>query len=151
MSDLHPHTGRFMGRWPAPELKRTRSREVVLALLYAALREDTHLGAEAFYRRALQAGWSISLSSVYRALADFEQLGLIQVHAFAGLRKVYELDAGQSHDHLVNVDTGEISHLPAPAMDACCAAVAEENGLKVVRRAVTLYVRAIEPIMKSGE
>lgn len=59
---------------------------------------------------------------------------------FQGVRKVYELEAGQPQDHLVNLDTGEISHLPAQAMEDCRVAPAQARGVQIVRRCVTLYV-----------
>ncbi|POR46305.1 Fur family ferric uptake transcriptional regulator [Paraburkholderia eburnea] len=137
----HNDRRQLLTGWPLPGLKPTRARGIVLGLLRGALHEDRHVDAETLYRTALTAGDMISLASIYRALADFEQLGLIQVHAFRGMRKVYELDVGQSRDHLVNVDTGEISHLPPQSLDTCCALVAAEREVQVVHRHVTLYVR----------
>jgi Fur family transcriptional regulator, ferric uptake regulator len=131
----------YLDGWPLPDLRRTRARELVLRALRDALQDDRHIDAETLYQSVLMSGASISLASVYRSLTEFEEMGLIQVHAFTGLRKVYELDVGQSHDHLVNVDTGEIRHLPARSMDACCTAVATEQRVEIVRRSVTLYVR----------
>lgn len=139
--DQGPAASGVRAAWRARGLKRTKARELVHELLRDALSERRHLDAETLYQRALFADEPIALATVYRVLADFEHLGLVQVHAFRGMRKVYELEAGQPQDHLVNVDTGEISHLPPRRVDTCCATLAKEHGVEVVRRSVTLYVR----------
>lgn len=143
MSDasLHAQQPIDRDRYRQGGLKRTKAREIVHGLLQSSLSEGCHLDAEALYQRALFADEPIALATIYRVLSDFEQLGLVQVHAFRGMRKVYEPEAGQSQDHVVNIDTGEISHLLPQRMDACCTALAKEHGVKIVRRSVTLYVR----------
>jgi Fur family ferric uptake transcriptional regulator len=126
-------------------LRRTKAREEVHDLLREALIEERHLDAETLYRQALLTNKSVSLATVYRVLADFERLGLVQVHHFEGLRKVYELEAGQPRDHMVNLDTGEIRHLPPQPIETYCTALARERGVTVVRRSVTLYVQDSAP------
>lgn len=128
--------------WRAFGLKRTKARRVVHDLLREALREERHMDAEALYRCALHAGERVSLATIYRVLAEFEQAGLVQAHTFTGMRRLYELDVGQSCDHMIDLDTGRIRHLRPEAMDACCRALAERHGVEVVRRSLTLYVRS---------
>jgi hypothetical protein len=41
-------------------------------------------------------------------LTQFESAGLVLKHNFEGGHAVYELDRGEHHDHMVDVDTGKV-------------------------------------------
>lgn len=127
--------------WSDVGLRRTKVRETVHCLLRGALREGCCPDAEALYRRALRSGARVSLGTIYRVLAEFEHAGVVRAHAFEGMRKVYELNDGRSRAHLVDLDSGRITHLPDEAIDAGCVALAESLGVELVYRKLTLYVR----------
>ena len=87
-------------------LKVTHPRTRILELL-----ETTgvrHMSAEDIYRRLINSGEEIGLATVYRVLTQFEGAGLVLKHNFEGGQAVYELDHGQHHDHMVDVESGKV-------------------------------------------
>ena len=87
-------------------LKVTHPRIRVLELLQQAI--PRHMTAEDIYRKLVDDGDEIGLATVYRVLTQFEAAGLVLKHNFEGGHAVYELDRGEHHDHMVDIDTGTI-------------------------------------------
>ena len=99
-------------------LKVTHPRIRILDVLESS--SPRHLTAEDIYRQLLDKGDDIGLATVYRVLTQFESAGLVLKHNFEGGQAVYELDRGQHHDHMVDIETrqGDRVHQPrdrAPA------------------------------------
>src|SRR5690606_30014478 len=84
-------------------LKVTHPRMRILALMDEI--RPRHMTAEDIYRHLLEQGDEIGLATVYRVLTQFEAAGLVLKHNFEGGQAVYELDRGEHHDHMVDVDT----------------------------------------------
>ncbi len=80
----------------------TSPREVVLSVLQET---DKHLSAEDVYIQALKMNPSIGLTTVYRALDLFTQMGVAQKFDFGDGKARYELTSNPSkkehHHHLV--------------------------------------------------
>jgi len=87
-------------------LKVTHPRMRILELLEQS--KPRHMTAEDIYRHLLEEGEEIGLATVYRVLTQFEAAGLVLKHNFEGGHAVYELDRGEHHDHMVDIDTGKI-------------------------------------------
>lgn len=90
----------------AQGLRITPQRRLVLGLLRE---RGGHLGADEIYRLARQHHPRISLSTVYRALDMFEELGLVRVLHLEGEHHRYEI-AGrrEEHHHLVCLGCGRV-------------------------------------------
>ena len=88
-------------------LKVTHPRMRILELLEQKSAQH-HLSAEDIYRQLLEHGDEIGLATVYRVLTQFEAAGLVLKHNFEGGQAVYELDRGDHHDHMVDLDTGKV-------------------------------------------
>ena len=87
-------------------LKVTHPRMRILELLDQA--RPRHMTAEDIYRALLGHGDEIGLATVYRVLTQFEAAGLVLKHNFEGGHAVYELDRGDHHDQMVDIDTGKV-------------------------------------------
>src|SRR5690606_3282278 len=83
----------------------TRPRRVILDILAET---DDHPDATEIYERAKAIDRSISLSTVYRTMKLLETMGAIHRHAFAGGPSRFEQAGGEHHDHLIDIDTGEV-------------------------------------------
>jgi len=106
-------------------LKVTHPRIRILELL-----ESTgvrHLTAEDIYRQLLNSGDDIGLATVYRVLTQFEAAGLVLKHNFEGGQAVYELDRGQHHDHMVDMETGKVIEFTSPEIEALQKQVADRT------------------------
>ena len=87
-------------------LKATFPRLKILELFENA--EVRHLTADDVYRLLLNENIEIGLATVYRALTQFEQAGLLERHHFESGKAVFEIKAGTHHDHLVCINCGRV-------------------------------------------
>lgn len=119
-------------------LKVTHPRMRVLQLLETT---DQHLTAEDIYRHLMEAGDEIGLATVYRVLTQFESAGLVLKHNFEGGQAVYELDRGDHHDHMVDLDTGTVIEFHSSEIEELQKQIAAEHGYVIEEHALVLYVR----------
>lgn len=120
-------------------LKVTHPRMRILEMLGQA--QPRHMAAEDIYRRLVEDGDEIGLATVYRVLTQFEAAGLVLKHNFEGGHAVYELDRGDHHDHMVDVDTGKIIEFESEEIEAIQRRIAAEHGYEIQAHALVLYVR----------
>lgn len=121
-------------------LKVTHPRMRILALLEQKTSEH-HLSAEDIYRQLLEHGDEIGLATVYRVLTQFEAAGLVLKHNFEGGQAVYELDRGHHHDHMVDVDTGQVIEFSNEEIEALQRKIAAQHGYEIEEHSLVLYVR----------
>jgi len=120
-------------------LKVTHPRTRILELL-----ETTgvrHMSAEDIYRLLINSGEEIGLATVYRVLTQFEAAGLVLKHNFEGGQAVYELDHGQHHDHMVDVESGKVIEFTSPEIELLQKQIAEKHGYVIEDHSLVLYVR----------
>lgn len=120
-------------------LKVTHPRLRILELLEHA--KPRHMTAEDIYRQLLAGGEEIGLATIYRVLTQFESAGLVLKHNFEGGTAVYELDRGEHHDHMVDVDTGKVVEFHSEGIEVLQNQIAEAHGFEIVDHALVLYVR----------
>lgn len=120
-------------------LKVTHPRMRVLELLQQAA--PRHMTAEDIYRALTEEGDEIGLATVYRVLTQFEAAGLVLKHNFEGGHAVYELDRGEHHDHMVDVDTGKIVEFESTEIEELQHRIAAQYGYEIEAHALVLYVR----------
>ena len=121
-------------------LKVTHPRTRILELLESG--NARHLTAEEIYRHLVNHGEDIGLATVYRVLTQFAAAGLVLKHNFEGGQAVYELDHGQHHDHMVDLDTGKVTEFTSPEIEALQKQIAERHGYVLEEHSLVLYVRA---------
>ena len=120
-------------------LKVTHPRMRILELLEQT--RPRHMTAEDIYRHLLGGGEEIGLATIYRVLTQFESAGLVLKHNFEGGHAVYELDRGEHHDHMVDVDTGKVIEFHSDEIEALQHRIAAEHGYLIEDHALVLYVR----------
>ena len=121
-------------------LKITLPRLKILEILESA--KDRHLSAEDIYKSLLGSGEDIGLATVYRVLTQFEGAGLVTRHNFEGGHSVFELDDGDHHDHMVCVDTGEVTEFVSEEIERLQHEIAEQYGYDLVDHSLVLYVKS---------
>lgn len=122
-------------------LKVTLPRLRVLQVLEEA--EPHHLSAEDVYKRLLMKGDSIGHATVYRVLVQLEEAKIVHRHHFDGDHAVYELASSEHHDHMVNVDTGEVTEFVNQKIEQLQEDIAREHGVEIVDHQLVLYVKAL--------
>ncbi|CAN5127760.1 ferric iron uptake transcriptional regulator [soil metagenome] len=120
-------------------LKVTHPRTRILKLLETA--GVRHLTAEDIYRLLHSEGEEIGLATVYRVLTQFESAGLVLKHNFEGGQAVYELDHGQHHDHMVDVESGKVIEFTSPEIELLQKQIADRYGYVIEEHSLVLYVR----------
>ena len=121
-------------------LKVTHPRMRILALMDEI--RPRHMTAEDIYRHLLEQGDEIGLATVYRVLTQFEAAGLVLKHNFeGGGQAVYELDRGEHHDHMVDVDTGKVIEFHSDEIEELQQRIAAQHGYEIEDHALVLYVR----------
>ena len=121
----------------------TKPRRVIVRIL--AEKGDQHPDAMDIFRRAVREDSRISLPTVYRTLKVLEEQGAIQRHAFSDGRSRYEPAAGEHHDHLIDMDTGDVIEFHSEKIEQLQEEIARELGYEIVHHRLELYGRRRKP------
>ncbi len=122
-------------------LKATFPRMKILELFDKS--EDKHLTADDVYRLLLSENMDIGLATVYRALTQFEQAGLLERHHFESGKSVFERKAVQHHDHLVCTNCGHVEEFHDEEIERRQKRIAKERGFTIQAHAMYLYAECI--------
>ena len=125
-------------------LRITEQRRVIARVLSDV---DDHPDVEALHRRVAAIDPRISIATVYRTVKLFEEAGIIERHEFEGGRSRYETVQSEHHDHLINVETGDVVEFHDPELEELQARIAARLGYRLVDHRMELYGVAI----KAGE
>jgi len=120
-------------------LKATLPRLRILQILESS--PERHMSAESVYRALLEGGDDVGLATVYRVLTQFEAAGLVVRHNFDGGHAVFELETPEHHDHMVDVDSGEVVEFYDETLERLQKDIAEKHGYHLEEHSLVLYVR----------
>ena len=119
-------------------LRLTEQRRVIARVLSEA---DDHPDAEELYARASRVDPKISLATVYRTVRLFSDSGIIETHDFRDGRARYESADNDHHDHLIDVQTGDVIEFVDEEIEALQHRIAEKLGYDLVDHRLELYGR----------
>ncbi len=122
----------------AAGVRITRQRQAILCVLSEA---EDHPDAMEVYQRALRVDSSVSLTTVYRTLKLLEEKGEIHRHAFEGGPSRFEHAESAHHDHLIDLDTGQVIEFRSDRIEALQREIAEELGYEIEHHRLELYGR----------
>ena len=114
--------------------RSTEQRQLIKTVLEHA---DRHLDADEIYEQARQHSPSISLSTIYRNLQRFKELGLVEEHQFSN-RRCYEVTPQHKHHHLVCLGCGRVFEFRCPATGRLKSRIIKEEGFRVTEAEVCL-------------
>lgn len=120
-------------------LKVTLPRLKILEILESSA--SRHLSAEDIYKALIHHEDDIGLATVYRVLTQFEQAGLVKRHHFEDGHAVFELERGEHHDHMVDVESGKVVEFISEDIERLQHQIAERHGYEIVGHSLVLYVR----------
>jgi Fur family transcriptional regulator, ferric uptake regulator len=103
-----------------------------------------HMTAEDVYKKLLAHQEDIGLATVYRVLTQFEAAGILSKHNFEGGQAVYELDRGQHHDHMIDVDSGKVIEFVSEEIERLQREIAARHGYEIQDHSLVLYVRPMK-------
>lgn len=116
----------------------TRQRTAVIRALSEA---EDHPDAIELHRRAQVFDPAVSLATVYRTLATLEDKSVVHRHAFDGAPARFETADAPHHDHIVDLDTGEVVEFHSPEIEALQKQIADTFGYVVEFHKLELYGR----------
>lgn len=119
-------------------IRVTRQRIALLGVLADA---DDHPDAVELHERARAVEPSVSLATVYRTLSVLEAEGVVHRHAFEGGGARFETTHEEHHDHILDVDTGEVIEFQSDKIEQLQDEIARELGYEVVHHRLELYCR----------
>ena len=122
-------------------LRITEQRRVIARVLSEA---EDHPDVEALHARSSAIDPGISIATVYRTVRLFEEAGILERHDFGDGRARYEAAAEAHHDHLINVETGEVIEFVDPELEALQKVIAEKLGYRLVDHRMELYGVAVD-------
>lgn len=121
----------------AAGLKITTPRMRILDLLSHS--ESQHISAEEIYQQLSHIDNEISLATIYRVLSQFEEAGLVIQHRFSEHRRVFELNQGEHHDHLVCIECRKIIEFQDDFIESRQKQLAETFNFTMTAHSLTLY------------
>jgi len=104
-------TSSILQRCEATGLRMTEQRRTIASVLESA---DDHPDVEELYNRASARDPRISLATVYRTVKLLEEAGILDKHEFGDGRARYETADREHHDHLIDVNSGEVIEFVDP-------------------------------------
>ena len=119
----------IIARGIAKGLRMTEQRRIVARVIAAA---DDHPDVEDLYARASGVDPKISLATVYRTVKLFEESGLLDKLEFGDGRARYEDAERDHHDHLIDVNTGEVIEFVDPDIEALQERIAARLGYRLI-------------------
>ena len=94
---------------------------------------------EELYARASVLHPNISLATVYRTVKLFEEEGIIDKVDFGDGRARYEPAGGAHHDHLIDIDTGDVIEFVDPDIEALQEKIAAKLGYRLKGHRLELF------------
>jgi Fur family ferric uptake transcriptional regulator len=116
----------------------TEQRRVIARVLAGA---SDHPSVKEVYSRASALDSSISIATVYRTLKLFEEAGILERHAFGGGEARYEEAPTEHHDHLIDIETGQVMEFQNEEIERLQHAMAARLGYELVGHRLELYGR----------
>ena len=98
-----------------------------------------HPDVDELHRRVSKVDKKVSIATVYRTVKLFEESGIFEKHDFKGGKARYEQSPDIHHDHLIDVNTGEIVEFVDEEIEKLQNEVAKKLGYKLVDHRLELY------------
>ncbi len=123
-------------RCEAHGLRMTGQRRVIADVLQHS---NDHPDVEELYARASAIDSGISIATVYRTVKLFEETGILERHEFGDGRARYEDAEREHHDHLIDMNSGEVIEFVDKEIEALQEKIAEKLGYELRGHRLELY------------
>ena len=117
-------------------VRLTDQRKLVAKIMSES---EDHPNVDELHKRVHKIDFKISIATVYRTVKLFEEAGIVAKHDFKGTKARYEEAAQEHHDHLIDVNTGEITEFVNEDIEKLQEKVAAKLGYKLVDHRLELY------------
>lgn len=129
-------TDTIISRCEAKGLRMTEQRRVIAQVLQEA---TDHPDVEELYARTSAIDPRISIATIYRTVKLFEEAGILERLEFRDGRARYEDAEREHHDHLIDLNSGEVIEFCDPEIEALQEKIAEKLGYQLIGHKLELY------------
>ncbi|MFT5616731.1 MAG: Fur family ferric uptake transcriptional regulator [Granulosicoccus sp.] len=126
----------IIARCEAKGLRMTGQRRIIGRVLQTSA---DHPDVEALYARASALDPGISIATVYRTVKLFEEAGILERLEFGDGRARYEDAERDHHDHLIDMNSGEVIEFVDPEIEALQEKIAAKLGYELRGHRLELY------------
>ena len=118
------------------EVRLTDQRRIIAEVMSNA---NDHPDVDELHKRANKIDKKISIATVYRTVKLFEESGIVEKHDFKGGKARYEQSPDEHHDHLIDINSGDIIEFVDEDIEILQQKVAKKLGYKLVDHKLELY------------
>ena len=117
-------------------VRLTEQRKVIAQVMTSS---SDHPDVDELHKRVNKLDSKISIATVYRTVKLFEEAGVVSKHDFKGGKARYEKSPEEHHDHLIDVNSGEIIEFVDEDIELLQKKVADKLGYTLVDHRLELY------------
>ena len=117
-------------------VRLTEQRKLIAKVMS---KSESHPDVAELHKKVSKFNSAISIATVYRTVKLFEEAGIVSKHDFKGNKSRYEQAPEEHHDHLIDINSGEITEFVNEEIEKLQKQVAEKLGYKLVDHRLELY------------
>jgi len=122
-------------------MRMTEQRKIIAKVLSSS---KDHPDVEELYQRSAKIDKNISLATVYRTVKLFEDAGILEKHEFKDGRSRYEKTPEGHHDHLIDIDTGDVIEFQSEEIEKLQKKIAQQLGFDIIDHRLEIYAIKIK-------
>ena len=127
----------FQERCLMLDIRMTSQRRLLAGVLNES---SDHPDVDTIYQRCKAKDKSTSIASIYRSLSLFEESGLIEKLDMGDGKARFEIKR-TDHDHLMDVETGQIHEFKSQELQRLIKEIADEMGFDLTEHRLEIYGR----------
>ncbi len=117
-------------------VRLTEQRKLIAKVMSES---ESHPDVAELHKKVSKFDSKISIATVYRTVKLFEEAGIVSKHDFKGSKSRYEQAPEEHHDHLIDINSGEITEFVNEEIEKLQKQVAEKLGYRLVDHRLELY------------
>ncbi|MDB4831545.1 transcriptional repressor [Hyphomicrobiales bacterium] len=117
-------------------MRMTEQRKIIAKVLSSS---KDHPDVEELYQRSARIDKNISLATVYRTVKLFEDAGILEKHEFKDGRSRYEKTPDGHHDHLIDMNTGDVIEFQSEEIEKLQKKIAQQLGFDIIDHRLEIY------------
>ena len=117
-------------------VRLTEQRKLIAKVMSES---ESHPDVAELHKKVSKFNSASSIATVYRTVKLFEEAGIVSKHDFKGSKSRYEQAPEEHHDHLIDINSGEITEFVNEEIEKLQKQVAEKLGYKLVDHRLELY------------
>ena len=122
-------------------LRMTEQRNIIADVIELI---GGHPDVNEIHIKANEKDKNISIATVYRTVKLFEEYGALEKHDFKDGRSRYESTSDHHHDHLIDIETGDVYEFINEDIELIQKTVAKKLGFDLVDHRLELYGKKIK-------